>query len=751
MNPNTITPSRISFGLFEVDLKSGELWKAGYRVKLQSQPFKVLIVLLENAGEVVSREELQLRVWGPDVIVDFEHSLGSAIKKVREALGDSAENPRFVETLARRGYRFIAPVNSNGAAFQSAQIVSLSQPVAFTNVESPSINEAVSRPPDAVASQQLHNGTEINQGRWPFATSKWAMYSIPLLCFAAGTLLTVAVFDLWNARHPALLPRIAQITQEGQIYSPVDPSLETLPASATDGARLFTSTVANGRVVLSQVSLSTGEIQALPLPSEIGAPEINDISPDGSKLIVRSHLSAASAEPLWVVPIDGGSAFKVSNVIAEDATWMPDGKNILYSYENHLNVVSLESGKSTPFATIHGRAFWLRWSPDGKLLRFTVIDPMNHMSSLWQISMDQSSARPILDNWSYPHNECCGTWTSDGKFFVFQATKDGHTDLWKLSDSFSRPVRVTNGPLNYEAPAAGRNGDTIFFVGSGSHSMLEQYDTERKQFTPLRDFLAGASRVSFSRDRQMVAWTDAVGHLWRAHTDGTDKVRLTADSMSVFMAAWSPDGTHLALMARRQAEAWQIYMVGVDGGNLELVLPQARNVGDPSFSKDGKFLVFGGVPDLMGQVSMSRSLGLLELTTKKVTEIPGSQGLFSPRWSPDGRYIAAMTLDEKKVMLYDVAAQTWKVLAVTSTADPVWTSDSKSLYIHAYMAQTEPLYRVSIPDGRMVEVANLNSFPVGSTGQYVFSGVTPDNIPLVHAEIPSNNIYTTNLDPQRAR
>ena len=106
----TESGSRVTFGLFEADLQSGELWKADKRVKIQSQPFKVLATLLEHPGEVVTHEELQLRLWGKDTIVDFDHSLGTAINKIREALGDSAENPLFVETLARRGYRFIAPV-----------------------------------------------------------------------------------------------------------------------------------------------------------------------------------------------------------------------------------------------------------------------------------------------------------------------------------------------------------------------------------------------------------------------------------------------------------------------------------------------------------------------------------------------------------------------------------------------------------------------------------------------------------------
>src|SRR6185437_13057222 len=106
-----VSNSKLTFGLFEVDLESGELWKAGFRVKLQTQPFKVLAALLERPGQIVTREDLQLRLWGRDTVVDFDHSLGTAINKIREALGDSADNPRYIETLAKRGYRFIAPVN----------------------------------------------------------------------------------------------------------------------------------------------------------------------------------------------------------------------------------------------------------------------------------------------------------------------------------------------------------------------------------------------------------------------------------------------------------------------------------------------------------------------------------------------------------------------------------------------------------------------------------------------------------------
>src|SRR5215470_6878200 len=114
MAASKITPKAVQLGELELDLKAGELRKNGVRVKLQEQPFQVLRILIEHAGEVVTKEELQQRIWPSDTFVDFDHGLHSAITRLREALGDSAESPRFIETLPRRGYRFIAPVKVAG-------------------------------------------------------------------------------------------------------------------------------------------------------------------------------------------------------------------------------------------------------------------------------------------------------------------------------------------------------------------------------------------------------------------------------------------------------------------------------------------------------------------------------------------------------------------------------------------------------------------------------------------------------------
>lgn len=118
ISPSSSEGRLLRFGIFEADLAAGQLRKNGVRLRLQEQPFQVLVVLLENAGRVVSREDIRQRVWPADTFVDFDHSLNTAINKIREVLGDSASSPRFVETLARRGYRFLAPVTVNEIAPQ---------------------------------------------------------------------------------------------------------------------------------------------------------------------------------------------------------------------------------------------------------------------------------------------------------------------------------------------------------------------------------------------------------------------------------------------------------------------------------------------------------------------------------------------------------------------------------------------------------------------------------------------------------
>ena len=172
--------SRIArFGVFELDLSTGELRKSGVKLRLQGQPIQVLTLLLDRAGEVVTREELRQKLWAADTFVDFDHSLNTAINKVREALGDSASSPRFVETLARRGYRFIAPVQAPNPA---------QQPTADSpeTPTTPSIQPAPQQPdPPPI---QLHPELEVPIPRRGLTRGLFALIQIMYLCFYLAAL-----------------------------------------------------------------------------------------------------------------------------------------------------------------------------------------------------------------------------------------------------------------------------------------------------------------------------------------------------------------------------------------------------------------------------------------------------------------------------------------------------------------------------------------------------------------------------------
>jgi Tol biopolymer transport system component len=175
------------------------------------------------------------------------------------------------------------------------------------------------------------------------------------------------------------------------------------------------------------------------------------------------------------------------------------------------------------------------------------------------------------------------------------------------------------------------------------------------------------------------------------------------------------------------------------------LLNEDRNAGDPSWSPDGESLVFGRINDIMGKEAAERTLQILNLGTHHLDTVPNSKGLFSPRWSPDGRYIAALSLDQRQVRLYSFGDRTWRALPVDSGADPVWSSDSRFIYIHARLDAAQPIDRISIPEGRVEQVIRLADPGHDGAVDFVFGGLTPDNRPLIRERIFTGNFYSLDL------
>ena len=726
------TAARFRFGLFEADSGSGELRKSGIRMRLQAQPFRVLICLLERPGELVTREEIQQRLWGSDTIVDFDHSLGTAINKLRDTLGDSADNPRFIETLARRGYRFIAPVTvvPQGEAETKASGAPAVEAAAPGTTAAPPENSA--QPPKA--KQRLWR-----RGAWIAGAAAMAG--------AAGF-----GIGLWQRPLYTAPPRVTQITFSGRV-SPGDPLFESFPGTATDGSRIYFQEIENGRSVLAQALIADGETSTLTLPDELASPSLGDLSPDGSRLLLRNHLATAPEQALWVVSTIGGAAQRIPGILAHDATWMPDGQRVLYASGDSLYVASDDGSNSRLFATLPGRAFWLRWSPDGKRLRLTLLNSETHTSALWELRSDGTGAHLLLPQWTdAPPAECCGSWTPDGQYYVFQSARDGDSNIWaipehgRLFGGAEKPIRITNGPLDYEAPITGREGDRTFFIGLSNQSELLRYDPAAKLFVPYGGPLSNARRVDFSRDGKWVAWIrQDDGTLWRSRTNGEGRMQLTIRPMQVFMMHWSPDARKLVLMAREPGMPWKIYTMDADGGHLQEVLDEKRSEADPGWSPDEKTLVFGRLPDLMAEAAQPKAIYLVDVATRKMTKLPGSEGLFSPRWSANGKYILALSIDQKKLMLYDVAAKTWRVLAQQNIADPVWSHDDSAIYFHDFAAADQPIYRAMVATGAIERVADLHDLRSASVLDYRFAGLAPGDIPLVSARTSTANLYSAEL------
>lgn len=743
-----ITPTRICFGLFEIDLKASELRKAGFRIRLQGQPFKILLVLLERPGDIVTRDELQMQLWGKDTTVDFDRGIAGAINKIRDALGDSAENPRFIETVSKKGYRFIAPVSveeslpSPEPALPSGPAIT-ELPLTATDPHLPNDSNA-SPLQAAVILPSAAAATSAPEAK----TSPALLYGAFAATLALSVLLTLFLTLRFSRQKAAPdLPQITELTSDGPISTGL-PGRENFSALATDGPRIFASALVDGRTALSSIDASTMEVEPLNIPKEVGGALLADISHDGSRLLVMSELSRAPEQPLWIVTTSGMSARRVGDVTAHDATWMPDGRAVLYANGNEMDLVRLDSGRTAVYARLPGRAFSMRWSPDGKLLRFIVLDPLSHRSSLWELDDKSRAPRHLAIPEIESSSVYSGTWLTDGSAYIFQVFGSGASNLWEIGTAARNPhaIQLTNGPVFAESPVAAKSGREVYFVGVNRPSDVERFDAKAQRFLPAPKFLASAVRITYSRDGAWVAWIDTGGRLWRSRADGTENVQLTPDGLDVFLAQWSPDGSQLSAMAREPGEPYQIYLLSRTGGITKQVVSDPRNAADPSFSADGGAIVYGREADIMGQENAPKALQLLDLHSGSTRTIPGSEGLFSPRWSPDGRWIVALSADQNRLMLFSIEKQTWRELYSGSAADPVWSQDSSSVYFYTFPDENPAILKADVSSSATHVVVALSSLGEKRKDAYFFDGLTPLGEPLIQSRVGNGNLYVLRLN-----
>src|ERR1700722_2218751 len=412
----------------------------------------------------------------------------------------------------------------------------------------------------------------------PVSPKRWSLIAV-----SVGLLVAVALVFWWM--RPSSPPRIrslAQITNDGR-EKPYSYSPDRIPPVIdTDGSRLYFWEMGLG---ISQVSASGG--QTVPLTSGFQNAFIYDIAPKESELLIGSPISQTSYQSaLWMLPLPGGSPRRVADIFAQDATWLRDGSRVIYADESNLYSAKPDGSDKRTLITVPGRVWWPRVSPDGHHVRFSIYDPHTTLSSMWEVSMDGTPARPLLPGLN-AISSCCGTWTPDGNYFVFQANSEGRTDIWAIRErgffkkSESDPVRLTTGPLNYWGPLPSRDGKKIFVVGEQPHGEILRYDTKLRQYIPYMNGLS-AEHLRFSPDGQWVAYVlYPEGTLWRSKVDGSEKLQLTFSPQRAGLPRWSPDGKQIVFVAATAGQPFKIYVISADGGASEELVPQEQVQNDP--------------------------------------------------------------------------------------------------------------------------------------------------------------------------
>ena len=519
---------KVRFGVFELNPKTGELRKDGLRVRLQEQPFQVLIALLDRPGQLVTREELQKKLWSGDTFVDFDRGLGTAIRKLREALGDSADNPRFIETLPRRGFRFIAPVNGYAGAAPAG-------PGAPLQTLGPSARQRGSRRPGVLV--------------------------------AGGVLCIGALAFLLRPSLPSpRISRIVQMTNDGR---------QKLPYMFSGGGRLyFTERIADHCRI---VALPAAGGEVVPIQTPFQDAQVLDVSRRGSEILFRKFTFDEQDQPIWAVPAYGGPPRRVGNLVSTEAAWSPDGQEILYikGYDPHLYVAKSDGTGSRALVKVPGRPYDIHWSPDGTRISVSVSvraeDERPKM--LWEVSANGTNLHPVLAGWSFPGTSRNGRWTFDGKYLLFDSFRGGPDNIWAIPERAGffyrggrRPVQLTMGPLNVAAPVPSEDGKRIFVIGSKKHVRLHRYDSKSKTWKPALGGIS-AEHVDFSQDGEWVAYVSYPdANLFRSKVDGSQKIQLTVAPMQAAMPRISPDGKTIAYMGRAPGKPWRIRLIPFAGG-----------------------------------------------------------------------------------------------------------------------------------------------------------------------------------------
>ena len=677
--PDSQFPAIIRFDVFEIDLQAGELRKQGRKVKVQEQPLRVLSLLLKRSGQVVTREELREQLWPADTFVDFDHGLNSAVARLREALRDSADKPRFIETIAKRGYRFIAPIEADN------------QPVA-----------------NARAEAQDH--TQNSSDRWNLSRlSLFASLGLALVCVPVVVLV-----------YPKTL-------------APSQDKIEVVPLTALHGFQATPAFSPDGTLVAFRQSdgankagiyaAAVGGEKTVQLTSDMGdcCPAW---SPDSRRIAFSRYSDGVLS--ILTVPALGGEEHRLyrgQESMGGGLSWSPDGNYVAYvaspsgdRTRSSISFLSL-SDNSTREITSPPPGYLDRspmFSPDGKRLAFirsTIAGVSNDI-----YVMPTSGGEP--KRLTFDRRPIMGSpaWTADSREIIFSSDRGVAIGLWRVSAMGCVPVPVA-GPVGEAVwPSIPTNGKHTLVYEQGVFKSniwrLDLRDTTHHERAPLPivSEKGDKMRPELSPDGKKVAFeSNRLGFwdLWTCDVEKGDCNQITSLHGTAGRARWSPDGRYIAFEFHPNEHS-EIYVVEVPGGVPHLVptIPGADNL-SPSWSHDGKWLYFAS------------KIGTEAFQIWKIPVQGGApaqvtrNGGISAVESTDVRYIYYSKFEEGGIWRMPVqGGEETHVLDIDGDGWPNWALSSEGIYFLKWAKLSHPTIQfLSFATGKTHPVWTLEREP----------------------------------------
>ena len=729
------------FNEFALDTEQKVLWMNGNIVPLSPKAFDTLRLLVEGEGRIVTKQEFMEALW-PDSFVE-DSNLTQNIFVLRKVLGSSPDGRPYIETIPKRGYRFVGTLRREEAFSASRRAEAAEAPGAAPE---PSVETEIGPEP---VSGSLPEIESLDPGRVdPSALqAKRPPRKVFWRLVFAGTSALVLI-AAYLALHWEPRPRVGgylKLTNDGR-------SKDLFLTTATlveDQKNIYFTEVKGNQSFLAQVPSGGGEV-SYDAPS-LSNVHVISLSADGRALLFGANWGSGELQPLLQKDLQTGATAPFLDIRAQDASWSSDRKRLAYAQAGKLFVRSAD-GATSLVASVKGLAYWPRWSPDGTVLRFTQNYDGFH-DRLWEVGSDGKNLHQLLLSKDDNDHVCCGSWTRSGRGFVYLSVAPNNNSIHVRPEQAGvwnrwgqEPIDIPAAPLDrWIAPIPSLDGKHVFAIGEELHGQLVRIDPTTRRPEP---FIGGISAegVSFSPDGKNIAWTSyPEGTLWRSRSDGSGRVQLTQAPLLARFPRWSPDGGTIVFTAARPGSDWQLYTLPASGGEAKLLLHEPAGQGVATWSPDGKELAFGHLVNSAREPSDRFSIEILHRADGQIVPVPGSAGLWTARWSPDGRFLSAVTLDNHTLRLYDTAKGTWTDLAHGNINDVVWSPDSASLFFDTNIGADPILYRVQLSQRKAEAWADLRNLRRAAFfGPWL--GVTPDGAPLLLEDTSIEELYSVSIN-----